>query len=176
MSKAQSRLLRALVAAAQLQLALASAVFQRPRRRAAGIDATFHAVDLARGRARPAAAALEGARLPLVLCGAGVLLGHAGRAAREHGRACDYGHLQEPRADRHRDPPTPTVRCMSDVPPRYQPIVPTMRCDWTVRKNPGERSSAKRRKARLHSVLEPHMRKTRQILVGKRTPCTSPCG
>src|SRR5436190_20059500 len=110
-----TRLLWALVAAAQLELALASAVFQRPRRRAAGIDAAFHAVDLARGRARPAAAALEGARLPLVLCGAGVLLGHAGRAAREHGRACDYGHLQEPKADQHRDSPTPTVRRMSKV-------------------------------------------------------------
>ena len=75
MGEARARLARALVAAAQLQLALAGAVFQRPRRRAAGIDAAFHAVDLARGRARPAAAALEGARLPLVLRGADVLLG-----------------------------------------------------------------------------------------------------
>src|SRR5262249_59711366 len=80
------RLARALVAAAQLKVALAAVIGERAGLRAASINAQLHAVDLAGRRARPATAALIGVRLPRIGCGTGILLCHGAGGPSQEGQ------------------------------------------------------------------------------------------
>src|SRR5262245_56352771 len=127
------RLTRALVATAQLKVALAAVIGERTRLRAASIDAQLHAIDLAGRRAGSAPAALIRARLPRIRARTGILLCHgvdspdqeacAGQAARDN--PGDYPSLGSDRsslrANRHRHLPL--------RPPRACPSAPTLTSD-----------------------------------------------
>src|SRR5581483_9686502 len=98
-----ARLAWTAVAAAQLQLALAGRVGEGARLGAAGIDTQLHAFHLARGRARPAAAALDRAGAAHVLRGAGVLLSGRRRRPGERQRCRRQRRSQDLTECRHRN-------------------------------------------------------------------------